>query len=64
MRWSEIDADAKLWTMPGARTKNHREHSVPLSDGTLALLPLPRKDRAFVFGEGQQGFSGWSKSKA
>jgi integrase len=26
MHWSEIDEDKKLWTIPGSRTKNHREH--------------------------------------
>jgi integrase len=62
--WNEINADAKLWTIPGTRTKNHREHVVPLSDAALALLPPPRQNRAFIFGQGQQGFSGWSKSKA
>jgi integrase len=62
MQWGEIDATAKLWTIPAERTKNHREHSLPLTDAALALLPPPR-NRAFVLGEGRQGFSGWSKSK-
>jgi integrase len=61
-QWGEIDACAKLWTIPAERTKNHREHSLPLSDAALALLPPPR-NRSWVFGEGSQGFSGWSKSK-
>ena len=34
----EIDRASKLWIIPGARTKNHREHSVPLSDVALAIL--------------------------
>lgn len=73
MRWSEIDEDKKLWTIPGSRTKNHREHLVPLSESALALIiaPLRRTDRDHVFGDGprrngdsQRGFSGWSKAKA
>jgi integrase len=73
MRWSEIDEDKKLWTIPGTRTKNHRAHIVPLSDSALALVAAsPRRtDRDYVFGEGprrngddQRGFSGWSKAKA
>jgi integrase len=73
MRWSEIDEDKKLWTIPGSRTKNHREHMVPLSDFALALVAAsPRRiDRDYVFGNGprrngddQRGFSGWSKAKA
>jgi len=38
MRWSEVDFDAKLWTIPASRTKAAREHRVPLSDRALALL--------------------------
>jgi integrase len=36
--WDEIDFSAKLWTMPAGRMKGHREHRVPLSDQSLALL--------------------------
>jgi integrase len=43
MRWSEIDLDAKLWTLPKERAKNHRQHEIPLSDSAAALLRgLPR----------------------
>jgi integrase len=71
MQWSEVDTENKSWTIPGARTKNHREHVVPLDDAAIALLPAQRDGRDFVFGNGprrrdddQRGFSGWSKSKA
>jgi integrase len=37
-RWNEIDMDAKVWTVPAARTKAAREHKVPLSDRALAIL--------------------------
>jgi integrase len=40
-RWSEINLDKKLWTIPPARTKNGREHVVPLS--SLALAALKRQ---------------------
>jgi integrase len=36
--WSEIDIDAKTWTIPGERMKGGRAHRVPLSDDALALL--------------------------
>ena len=36
--WSEIDWDAKLWTVPAARMKTGRAHRVPLSDQALATL--------------------------
>ena len=48
-RWSEIDLDAKLWTIPAGRMKAKKEHRVPLSDRTIAILnALPREgDLAF-----------------
>ena len=72
MRWAEIDQSEKVWTIPAARTKNHREHIVPLTDAALALITSwpARKDREFIFGDGprrigdnERGYSGWSKSK-
>lgn len=36
--WSEIDLDAKLWTVPAERMKSHRAHRVPLSDAAVDLL--------------------------
>jgi integrase len=62
MRWDEI-VDG-VWTLPRTRTKNHREHTLPLSEAMLALLPDPREGREFVFGAGAGAFSGWSQSKA
>jgi integrase len=70
MQWSELASDS--WTIPGTRTKNHREHSLPLVPAALALIEAQphRNDRDFVFGDGprrkgdkQRGYSGWSKSK-
>jgi integrase len=71
MRWVEIDGDT--WTIPGTRTKNHREQFVPLPDFALALIDAsPRRTNCnYVFGDGprrkgddHRGFSGWSKAKA
>ena len=43
MRWSEIDFDARLWTIPRERVKNGVSHIVPLSDAALVVLAfLPR----------------------
>jgi integrase len=36
--WSEIDLAAKLWTLPGARAKNGKEHSIPLSKAVCSIL--------------------------
>ena len=64
LRWSEIDGDRIL--LPAARTKNAREHVIPLAAATRALLDArPRRpDRDFVFGRRQnRPFTGWSVCK-
>jgi len=37
-RWSEIDLDKKIWTLPRDRMKAGREHRVPLSERAVAIL--------------------------
>ena len=37
-RWSEIDLDNRVWTVPAARMKAKREHRVPLSDAAVDIL--------------------------
>ena len=37
-RWSEIDESKKVWTIPAVRMKAKKEHRVPLTDRSLALL--------------------------
>ncbi len=37
-RWSEIDLDARTWTIPASRMKASVEHRVPLSDAALEVL--------------------------
>ncbi len=39
---SEIDREAKLWTIPAERMKVGKEHSVPLSDAALDVLDRAR----------------------
>jgi integrase len=38
MRWSEVDLDTALWSLPGERTKNGRAHLVPLSKTARDIL--------------------------
>jgi integrase len=56
--------------LPPERTKNKRSHIVPLSEPAMAILAAQQRRvdgngtlREFVFGIGQRGFSGWSRSK-
>ena len=66
LRWSEVDTDAKLITLPGERTKNRREHELPLSTMAIDVLAKQPKrvGRDPVFGDGIEGYSGWGKVKA
>jgi integrase len=61
----EFDKDARLIRLPGARTKNGREHVVPLSEPAMAILETVdlREGRDLMFGSGKGGYSGWSKAK-
>ena len=65
LRWSELDFERRLIVLPTERTKNRRQHKVPLSRQAKAILerqPM-RKGRDFIFGIGELGFSGWSDCK-
>jgi integrase len=65
LAWHELDLDRGIITLPPARVKNRRRHTIPLSAPALAILKArPRHDgRAFVFGQGQRGFGGWAPCK-
>jgi integrase len=43
MQWAEVDLGARLWEIPGARTKNSRPHVVPLPPTAHTLLTTRRK---------------------
>lgn len=66
MRWSEIDDQRRIWTLPASRSKNRSPLDVPLADQVVTILAsVPKQEgRDFVFGSGAGGFSGWSKAKA
>ena len=66
LKWSEIDRERGLISLPPSRTKNRRQHIVPMSDMVRAILEArPQNDRELVFGTGQKrGFTGWSRAKA
>jgi integrase len=51
MRWSEIELDKKIWTVPANRMKAGREHRVPLVSRAVAILRKLEnlKTGAFVF---------------
>jgi integrase len=64
LRFSEI-IDGRI-VLPATRTKNAREHAIPLAPVARALLDARtrRTDRDFVFGRRQnRPFTGWSVCK-
>jgi integrase len=65
LRWSEVNFDKALISLPAARTKNSRPHDVPLSPAALTILKArPRlAGRDYVFGSGGSGYRGWSNNK-
>jgi integrase len=60
-RWSEVDMQAAVWTVPGDRMKAGREHRVPLSAAAMTALRKAaelRTDKTadgFVFPGGKPG---------
>jgi integrase len=66
LRWSEIDLKRELITLPPARTKNARGHSIPISKPMRAIIAaVPKVEaRDFLFGEADEdSFSGWSRCR-
>ena len=68
MRWEELDLNSSTWVIPGARTKNKRDHLVPLprmaSDilEALSTTHLSRTGPVFTT-NGSTAVSGFSKLK-
>jgi integrase len=67
-RWSEIDLEAKTWTIAKERSKNGVAHEIPLSDAAIAILKqLPRigdrKDALIFSTTGLTAVSGFSRAK-
>jgi integrase len=66
LRWSEIDFDRGVISLPAERTKNGRPHDIPMAPTLRALLQAePKVDgRDLVFGKPGGGpFSGLSRCK-
>ena len=66
MKWSDLDLDNRLWTLPREQTKSDRAHEVPLSDLAIEILEgLPRVGE-HIFTSGRRGdkpVSGFSVAK-
>jgi len=77
MRWSEFDLTAGTWTLPAARSKNHRANVIALPPAALKIVravsdlrfrsligqQLPHGDRDHLFGaRAGCGFNAWKKA--
>jgi integrase len=68
MKWSELDLDARVWSLPKERTKNKRDHEIPLSAVAVDIIKaLPRigdkKDGLVFTTTGNSAVSGFSRFK-
>jgi integrase len=66
LSWSEINLATGTWTLPAARSKNRRAHTVPLPQRALDIIAsIPRMvDRDQLFGErSARGFTKWDAAK-
>jgi integrase len=63
MLWGELGNGS--WTIPASRTKNGREHALPLPELAWQVIEQtprrPTNDR--LFGIGPRGFNNWHKAK-
>jgi integrase len=66
MRWSELDWERRLWTLPRERSKNRRPHVVPLPSQAWQIIEsMPAIAGCdFVFtADGKKPVIGWDKAK-
>jgi integrase len=64
MEWNELDLENRLWTIPGSRAKNRRQHAMPLAPQAAKIIKsLARfSDSKFVFSAGKTAPSGFSRA--
>src|SRR5499427_4014299 len=65
LRWSEVNFDKAVISLPRERTKNSRPHDIPLSDAALSILKARPclAGRDYVFASGAHGYRGWANNK-
>jgi integrase len=67
VRWNEIDLKLNVWTIPATRTKNKKEHKVPLAPRVIEILrelgALRSTEFAFPGNRDGKAFSNAAMSK-
>jgi integrase len=66
MTWTEVDLDKGIWTLPSERSKNGRQHAVPLSRQALDILTSITRigDRFVLTVTGENSIQSYAKIKA
>ena len=65
MEWREIDLNRLEWLIPARRTKNNKDHLVPLSRHVVSILRgLPRESDYVFSVEGSKPYAGQCRLKA
>ena len=64
LRWAELDFDRGTWTLPKERSKNRREHTLPITPAMRSILETvpQRVGHEYLFGL-KAGFTNWSLYK-
>ena len=53
-QWSEINFEAKIWTVPAQRMKMKKEHRVPLVPQAIEILEALPRETVFIFPGGKK----------
>jgi integrase len=64
MKWSDIDFEKNIWTLPKEATKAKRQHDIPLTPTAIEILQTIPRNGEYVFSTtGKTPVSGFSKVK-
>jgi integrase len=61
LRWSEVDFERGLIVLPPERSKNNRQHELPMSTQVRSILERQPRNGEFVWG---RKFTSWGNAKA
>jgi integrase len=65
MSWPELNTERTAWTIPSERSKNGREHSLPLGELAREIIASVSEivGRDLLFGRSARGFTSWHEHK-
>lgn len=63
LRWDELDEKARIWSIPGTRTKNEKTHIVHLSEQAWQVIQSRPKGTYVFATSGTKPYSAFAKGK-